>query len=247
MLGLVDVATILPKIVPKTFIGRIASDIQTALLDVIDGEPQKGPTIADVERRNRYDRQSGTDIERGANIGDLDDWYSDARYAQQQFSGTNPTTITTVSPKLLDEFKAAAASQNLEDVSTLLESTDINDLYVQDCSYFREAAGVQPNDVLISEDDTGNRFCCAAVSLFQLHTDGRLHPLAICIDYKVDMKHSIVIFNKRLDPSNNIPPEKEDWPWRYAKTCAQVSDWARHNITVHLTEAHFVSSSFTCF
>lgn len=238
-----DAATLLPKIVPKTFLGKVAHEIQSTFLDIIDGEPQKGPTIADVERRNKYDRQSGTDIERGANIAsDYEDWYSDARFAQQQFTGTNPTTLKTVPVNLLDEFKAAANAQGLKDVVSLLESAD-KDLYVQDCSYFREAAGMKPDDVMIAEDPYGNRFGCAAVSLFLLHPHGKLHPLAVCIDYKVKMSNSIVIFNKRLLASDVNPPEKEDWPWRYAKTCAQVSDWARHNIVIHLVETHLVRTS----
>lgn len=246
-IGLLDAASLLPKIIPKTFLGRIANDIQSTLLDIVDGEPQKGPKIAYVERRNKYDRQSGTDIERGANIAsDYDDWYSDARFAQQQFTGTNPTTLTIVTPKLYNEFKAAATAQGLKDVVSLLESAE-KDLYVQDCSYFREAAGLQPDDVMISEDPYGNRFGCAAVSLFLLHPHGQLHPLAICVDYKATMDKSVVIFNKRLLASDVSPPEKEDWPWRYAKTCAQVSDWARHEIAIHLTDAHLVSPSSEIF
>lgn len=241
-IGLLDAASLLPKIVPKNFLGRIASDIQSTLLNVVDGEPQKGPAIADIERRNKYDRQSGTDVERGANIGDYDDWYADARFAQQQFTGTNPTTLTTIPAKLLDEFKAAATVQSLDAMVSVLESVE-KDLYVQDCSYFRNAAGLGPDDVMISEDPYGNRFCCAAVSLFQLNSDGKLHPLAICVDYKVDMKSSVVIFNKRLNPSDVNPPEKEDWAWRYAKTCAQVSDWARHEIAIHLVDTHLVCTS----
>lgn len=61
----------------------------------IRGEPYEGVTIVDAEKRNRFDCKSGTDIMRGANIGDLNDWYSDARFAQQQFTGTNPNTITS--------------------------------------------------------------------------------------------------------------------------------------------------------
>jgi len=36
----------------------------------------------------------GTDIEAGRNIGLLPDWFSDRRFADQSFTGTNPTTIT---------------------------------------------------------------------------------------------------------------------------------------------------------
>ena len=238
--GLLDAASLLPKIVPDTFLGAVGSVIQSTFLDAVDGEPWRGPTIADVERRNKYDKQSGTDIERGANIGDLPDWYSDARFAQQQFTGTNPTTITGATAAKLGEFKAAAKAQGLTAVTKLLDHTDTKDLYMQDCSYFREACGYQADDVMIDEDKMGNRFGCAAVTLFILNSDGQLHPLAICPDYKVSMEKSVVIFNKRLSPSDSTASEKEDWPWRYAKTCAQVSDWIRHEVTVHLTDTHFM-------
>ena len=238
--GLLDAASLLPKIVPDTFLGDVGSTAQSIFLDGIDGEPWRGPTIADVERRNKYDKQSGTDIERGANIGDLPDWYSDARFAQQQFTGTNPTTITRASAARISEFKTAANAQGLTAIVKLLTSTDPEDLYIQDCSYFREACGYQTDDVMIDEDKLGNRFSCAAVSLFHLNSDGQLHPLAICTDYMVSMEKSVVIFNKRLSPTDSTASEKEDWPWRYAKTCAQVSDWTRHEITVHLTDTHFM-------
>ena len=238
--GLLDAASLLPKIVPDTFLGAVGSDIQSTFLDAIDGEPWRGPTIADVERRNKYDKQSGTDIERGANIGDIPDWYSDAKFAQQQFTGTNPTTITRAPAERIAEFKAAAQTQGLKSTEKLITSTDPKDLYIQDCSYFRDACGYQADDVMMDDDKLGNRFSCAAVSLFHLNSDGRLHPLAICTDYKVSMQKSIVMFNKRLSPSDSTASEKEDWPWRYAKTCAQVSDWTRHEITAHLTHTHFV-------
>ncbi len=111
-------------------------------------------------------------------------------------------------------------------------------LYVQDCSYFREAMGVNDNDSIASQD--GDRFGCAAVSLFYLLPDGKLHPLAIVVDYKNNIGNSAVIFNKRLSPSDPTSPETEDWPWRYAKMCAQISDWTRHELTVHLTNTHLV-------
>lgn len=86
----------------------------------------------------------------------------------------------------------------------------------------------------------GDRHLCAAVSLFQLHPDGRLHPLAIIIDYRGSIENSVAIFNKRLSPSDPTGSEEKDWPWRYAKTCAQVSDWIRHELTVHLVNTHMV-------
>jgi hypothetical protein len=44
-----------------------------------------------------------------------------------------------------------------------------------------------------------------------------------------------------LDVSS--PSEATDWPWRYAKLCAQVSDWTRHVSTVHLVNAHFIEEA----
>ena len=208
--GLSDAASLLPRIVPDTFLGDLGSAAQSTFLDVIDGEPWRGPTIADVEGRNHYDKQSGTDIERGANIGDLPDWYSDARFAQQQFTGTNPTTITRAHDSLILNIKTAANAQGLTAVLELLTSTHPDDLYVQDCRYFRRACGYGPNDVMIDEDKLGNRFSCAAISLFHLNPDGQLHPLAICTDYKGAMEKSVMIFNKRLSPSDSTASEKED-------------------------------------
>ena len=71
---------------------------------------------------------------------------------------------------------------------------------------------------------TGNmehRLACAPIVIFQLHCDGRLHPLAITIDYKGSLDKSITVFNRRLTPDEESEiDEKDDWAWRYAKTCA---------------------------
>ena len=56
------------------------------------------------------------------------------------------------------------------------------------------------------------------------------------------MDASVTIFNRRVSSASTLP-EKEDWPWRYAKMCAQVSDWAHHEITVHLVHTHFVEEA----
>lgn len=60
---------------------------------------------------------------------------------------------------------------------------------MQDCSYFRDAIGVEGHHVIESD----GRFFCATVSLFQLHYDGRLHPLAIVIDFKGSFDKSVTI------------------------------------------------------
>lgn len=46
-----------------------------------------------------------------------------------------------------------------------------------------------------------------------------------------------------MGPSDSTREKKTDWAWRYAKTCAQVSDWARHELTVHLTDSHFMEEA----
>ena len=239
-LGLLGVATLLPKIVPDTFLGSVSYNLQEKFLRLIHGKADEGPSIADIEKQNREMRKTGTDIMRGPNIGDYDDWYTDARFAQQQFTGVNPTTITLASEEWISRFKAAAKYQSLEKVQDIIASAEPKSLYVQDCSYFREAIKVGPEETMLAEESAGNRFACAAISLFHLSADGRLHPIAIICDFKGSMEKSVTIFNKRLSPSDPTDGEASDWPWRYAKTCAQVSDWARHEITAHLTETHFI-------
>lgn len=79
--------------------------------------------------------------------------------------------------------------------------------------------------------------------------DGKLHPLAIVIDYRGAMEDSVVIFNKRLHATTESPkskdplaqdPQETDWPWRFAKTCHMSADWIRHEATVHLVNTHLV-------
>ncbi|KIJ29020.1 hypothetical protein M422DRAFT_61874 [Sphaerobolus stellatus SS14] len=168
------------------------------------------------------------------NIGHRDDWYSDSVFGQQQFIGTNPTTITRASSYLIDEFMTASRTQQRADVKELLKGDPVN-FYVQDYSDFRSTMGVSPNADFASE----GRYGCSSVVLFHLEPDGKLHPVAITLDYKGSMQHSVTIFNRRI--TSTIPgDESADWPWRYAKMCAQVSDWLRHEVAVHLVNTHLV-------
>ena len=242
-LGLLGIGTLLPKIVPDTFLGKVSYGLQARLLDLIHGRAEQGLTIADIEKQNREMRATGTDIMRGPNIGDYDDWYSDARFAEQQLTGVNPATIRLASGDWIERFRAAAKHQGLDQVEKLITSAEPESFYIQDCSYFREAIKLPPDETMISEQASGNRFTCASVSLFHLNADGLLHPLSIICDYKGSMEKSVTIFNKRVSPSDDVSKERTDWPWRYAKTCAQVSDWQRHEITVHLTETHFIEEA----
>ena len=186
-------------------------------------------------------------------MGNLADWYSDARFAQQHLSGVNPTTIETALPEKIRAYINEAGKQGLAGMEKLL--SDGKDLLIQDYSYFREATGVSDEETFVnvvpemknSKEPTGKtalRFACAPVVIFQLHDDGRLHPLAITLDYRGSLDTSITIFNKRLTPDDTThTDEKNDWPWRYTKTCAQTADWAAHEVAVHLVNTHMVEEA----
>ncbi|KAH9904913.1 lipoxygenase [Xylariomycetidae sp. FL2044] len=246
------------------FISSIAKVLSFIIPESIshEGTPYEGPTLAACEKYNREHPSPNTDIMGGENIGSKDDWYSDARFAQQHFSGVNPTTIEAATPEKIKAYAEEAGKQGLEAMEKLLLSQNA-ELLMQDYSYFREATGVSDDQTfqnVVPELDgqgkpTGKfavRYACAPVVIFQLHGDGRLHPLAITLDYRGGLDKSITLFNRRLGPDDdndnnegddNIVDEKDDWPWRYAKTCAQTADWARHEIAVHLVDTHMVEEA----
>lgn len=178
----------------------------------IEGKPYSGASISKIEENNRDNKTwrntRGTDIKKGLNIGDLPDWYSDSRFAQQQFTGTNPNTIKSASKTWISQFTEEAEKQCNKKVQELFQRSKDSSFYIQDCSYFREAIGVEGHQLM----ESNRRFLCATVSLFQLHSDGRLHPLAIVIDFKGSFDKSVTIFNKRLNPSDSIAEEKTIGP-----------------------------------
>lgn len=233
--GLLQTHALIEKLIPN---GEVSAEELEPL--GIEGKPYSGASISKIEENNRDNRswrdRRGTDIKDGLNIGDLPDWYSDSRFAQQQFTGTNPNTIKSASKTWISQFADEAKKQGNQKVQELFQQAEDSSFYIQDCSYFRDAIGVEGHHVMESK----GRFLCATVSIFQLHSDGRLHPLAIIIDFKGSFDESVTIFNKRLNPSDSIDGEKTDWPWRYAKTCAQVADWVRHEVTIHLVNTHFI-------
>ncbi|KAF3037682.1 hypothetical protein E8E12_007729 [Didymella heteroderae] len=243
----------------KGFVGQIATAFGFIIPEVIDvrGTPFEGPTLADCEKYNREHPSPKTDIMNGENIGNLADWYSDARFAQQHLSGVNPSTIERAHSEKVNAYIAEAEKQGLDDMKKLL--SEGNDLFIQDYSYFREAMKLSDTDPeyrnivpemtgpLPTDKPTGKmvaRYGCAPVVIFQLHCDGRLHPLAITIDHKGSLNKSITLFNRRLSPdAKSEVDEKDDWAWRYAKTCAQTADWTRHEIATHLVDTHMVEEA----
>lgn len=236
-LGLNQTSILIEKLIPG---GEVSNEELGA--SGFEGNPYSGASISEIEERNRknfcWRIGRGSDIKSGLNIGDLSDWYSDSRFAQQQFTGANPNTITSASETWLFRFRHEAEKQRNKNVLEIFQKAEAGLFYIQDCSYFRDAIGVKGHHVMESKPE--GRFLSATVSLFQLHPDGRLHPVAIVIDFKGSIDDSVTIFNKRLVPSDSNHDEKTDWPWRYAKTCAQVADWVRHEVTVHLVNTHFI-------
>lgn len=201
----------------------------------------KVKTIDEIVANDRKFRQQGREVFADTNILDRDDWFSDDVFAQQQFTGVNPVSITIAPPGSLwvTNFHAAATTQKRADVLALIDSPE-SSLYVADYSYFRKAVGARPEAELSSETDL-NRYGCSPVGLFNLTKEGKLHPVGIIIDYKGSVGNSVTIFNKSLTPGGNtIAEQREDWPWRYAKTVLSAGDWFHHELKVHLGDTHLI-------
>lgn len=223
----VAVATFIPVIPPR-------------ISNYIYGKPWQN-TMAGMEARNNELRLQRKNIGQETSIANRPDWFTDAVFAQQSFTGPNPTTITLASAEWISRFVATAKRQSNQAIQALLVNSDPSSLYIQDYSYFREAIRAPADAVLTSNNQ--KRFGCAAVTLFHLSTTGVLHPLAIVIDYRINMENSVVIFNTRLRSTDSTAGEANDWAWRFAKTCSQVSDWTRHELAIHLNDCHFVEEA----
>lgn len=225
----------------------LLSVVPDSIKDFTYSYPDQGATMADIDKRNATLRAEKKNILSEPNIGDLKThkWYTDEVFAQQQFTGTNPVTIKIASPEWVQGFTKAAASQNLTQHVALIDSASkTSSLFVQDCGYYREALGMYA-DADFQADDTPKdkpRYACSSVTLFHLTDSGKLHPLAVVIDYKGSIEKSVTIFNTRKSPDEQTD-QANDWPWRYAKSVAQSSDWLQHELTVHLTNCHLVEEA----
>lgn len=281
---LVQLTSILPLVVPQEFHGfeSIPKRAEGFLEEVVEGAagligharygamgtPDAGTKIANVEDYNRTQRARGSrnDIFDRPNVGDLKDWYTDARFAQQHFTGTNPTTIERASDRWIQHFiKAASADDEaVKNIITDLSISSRGSLYMQDYSYFREAAGLASTDDIKCEyydpkaqnGEKSYRYGCASVCLFYLNDKGQLYPLAIVIDWRGSIESSVTVYNgelikrtdirtgnKKHDRKVKIMDEAVDWAWRYAKSCVQCSDWLRHEVTAHLTRTHLIEEA----
>ena len=197
-----------------TAVALLPEALQPKLLALyLYGQPI-GKTMAGIQARMKALTRAKKNIGTEPSIGNREDWYTDAVFAQQSFTGSNPTSIASAGADWVAKFKGVAKTQGRNDIAILLQYARVESFFVQDCSYFREAANAAPTATLRSDD--GKRFGCASVTLYQLREDGALHPLAIIIDFKMSIEDSVVIFNKRLTPVDSTATEQQDWPWRYA-------------------------------
>ncbi|KAJ8515588.1 hypothetical protein ONZ45_g7005 [Pleurotus djamor] len=210
-----------------------------------------GPTVktmADLEAFNRARHGHSkwlpiSTMYNDPNIGLHHDWYTDVVFAQQFFTGPNPCTIAAAQPRWLDRFVDTAKFQRKNEMVDLLTSLSADSFYVLDYSPFRSLMGAKLDEDLLNTHERITKYGCAAVALFFLPPTGILHPLAIILDYKGSMEASVTIFNERLDPSDTSVDQASDWPWRYAKFCVQVSDFAYHEVIVHLNNTHLVEEA----
>ncbi|KAL6896495.1 lipoxygenase [Trichoderma evansii] len=261
-LGLIETQWIISPFIPDSWWGGTVEKVAEWVIKKIREKTgdvtawaDQDPNFKALESYNQSNRKAATDVSNGTNLGLLGDWYSDRRFAEQSFTGTNPTTLVNISKtpgNLLQEFIDTAERKGYKKWHERLSKAQSNpeSLFVQDHRHFREAFGAAPDEELKHQEPNSElNWACAAVTLFELHEDGRLHPVAIVIDYKISMENSVTIFNNRLEPREPvgtgaaIPEEESDWPWRYAKSCAQVSDWMRHEVGVHLTRSHFIEEA----
>ena len=231
--------------------------IRTEAAQFLSGFSGLKPTLASIEQRYKdlhlaAKEADKADVYKEKNVGLRSDWYTDAVFAQQHFTGVNPTALKRASDDWVKAFAQVASDQRNSEAFQLI-STYPSSLYVVDNSDYRYMLGLKP-DALISapgqQIPTANGpvygqpgYGCAAVTLFSLSDSGKLHPLAICLDYKGSMKKSVTIINKRLTAFASSDSEAEDWPWRFAKMCSMTSDWTRHELAVHLTETHLVEEA----
>lgn len=225
----------------------LLSVVPESIKDFTYSYPDQGATMADIDKRNATLRAEKKNILSEPNIGDLKEhkWFTDEVFAQQQFTGTNPVTIQIASTAWVQDFTRAATAQNLtEHVALIGSASKTSSLFVQDCGYYRSALGLSSQTVLQADNTPKDkpRFACSSVTLFHLTDSGRLHPLAIVIDFKGSIEESVTIFNTRKSPDEQTD-QANDWPWRYAKSVAQSSDWMQHELTVHLTNCHLVEEA----
>ncbi|PRP81794.1 lipoxygenase [Planoprotostelium fungivorum] len=221
------------------------------VVNIKNGAPANGHNLAQITEINHRLRKCKKNIYDEPNVGDLQNsWFSDEVFAHQQFNGVNPATLTRANDQWYNVFKKASGEQTNYSGDAFADS-ERDYLYVQDLSFFSEIEGITRNREGYfcsgEADEKKRRYAVASVALFHLETSGKLHPVAIVIDWKgdlktADIKDSEIIFNKR-NHSSVKHDQENDWPWRYAKTAHQTADWLRHEVGSHLVQTHFIEEA----
>lgn len=165
---LIQLSTLLPTVLPsiiKPFAPIVEGVVGLggAIKYGTMGTPDVGEKLEDVEKFNATKRANKSDIFDLPNIGDVKDWYTDARFAQQHFTGTNPATIERADKTIPQYVKDSSeksgtwieyfsgASKDSADQKALetIKKLPKESLYVQDYSYFRYAAGIKDQAAVI--------------------------------------------------------------------------------------------------
>lgn len=157
---LAQLSSLLPSLVPNSFVDEAMAKMAQVGAGVMYGgmgRPDKGSKLADIENYNKQERSrtgkwfARNDIFDLPNIGEIEDWWSDRRFAQQHLTGTNPTTIELASDlwikHFIDAVGSSDADQKMKKKIETLASTDKQSLYMQDYSYFRDAADIKVEKV----------------------------------------------------------------------------------------------------
>jgi hypothetical protein len=121
----------------------MASEIPRGLSSFLYGE-MMSPTMAGLEERMRALTKNRKNIGSMPSIANRPDWYTDSVFAQQSFTGPNPTSIARCSAEWIRRFMMVANMQGKKARYTLLNSSPADSMYIQDYSYFRSACGSSP-------------------------------------------------------------------------------------------------------
>ncbi|EPS44463.1 hypothetical protein H072_1547 [Dactylellina haptotyla CBS 200.50] len=167
----------------------------------------------------------GPNLHMNDSIGHRKDWYTDKQFAQQHFTGPNPTTIRLASANWITSFEAAATAQKNNTFTSFLKGLKKESVYVQDYSYFRLAMKLSPNEDIqcVNPDDFGKEgwdyFSTSATPIvLDYREDDIVREGAYYVKKRGDaMPRSVSVFNKRLKSTDSTKTEEKDFHWRYAK------------------------------
>ncbi|PRP80969.1 hypothetical protein PROFUN_11083 [Planoprotostelium fungivorum] len=248
-------------------IGASKNKVALKIVDFAFGSPDEAysGTMRDITLKNKELRRAKKNLYAEPNVGDLENfWFSDEMFAHQQFSGTNPSTIRSLASRedgdqndrWYERFVESAREQKVDGMFKEALG-DRQFLFVQDLSFYQDQVGLKRTKTskgyfftsgAPAAGEAGSKYAVASVGLFHLEESGKLHPIAIVIDWRGHtddrtMGESLCLWNKRKNSSVKDHDQEHDWPWRYAKTALQTSDWLSHEVGSHLVHTHFVEEA----